>query len=166
MLSPSKPASTRIFLLALALMVPAAALQLRMPAGICILHVQPDLVLFLALAAGLRCGQTPGAVLGFAGAYFLSAGIPFSPGALYFSHVVVGYLSGAPRSRLYTEHPLVPAVAGCLAGAAAETLFFFLSPRSLASWAAGAAAQSLYGLLICPAAFAILHAVGSRERHD
>ena len=152
--------------MALALLIPAAALQLRMPPGLCILNIQPDLVLFLAVATGLLCGQGPGSLIGLGGAYLLGAGIPFSPGALYFSHTVVGYLSGVPRSRLYTEHPLVPAAAGCLAGAAAETLFFLLSPRSPAGWVSGVLAQSFYGLLICPAAFALLQALGPRESHD
>ncbi|HET6383529.1 MAG TPA: hypothetical protein VFJ58_09080 [Armatimonadota bacterium] len=160
MSSPDFRRSLRYSGLLMGLVVIAAAIQTRLPSGLEWRGVAPDLALAIAIAAGLHDGSMTGAAMGFLGAYLIAPQASLSPGSIYFSHILVGYLSGFPRARLYTENPLVPVAAGLAAGVLSETFFYLLTPRSPLLWIQGAAVQGLYLMALTPVIHALLHSLG------
>lgn len=130
--------------------------QLGFPLSLQIWSVSPDLVLVVVIAAGLLQGSMVGAVVGFAGAYLLSSIGPFSPGSIFLSHIVVGYLAGLVVFRAYTDHPLVSAGAGFMGCALAETIFYILNPKDARVWLVGALVCGAYAFVLTPLTYYFL----------
>lgn len=143
------------------------SLQFTFPAGL-IFHTAPDLCLFTAVAAGLLIGSEAGALTGFVGAYLIGASLPFSPGAIYLSHILAGWFTGSLQQRLFTDDLRVAAGTAALAGLASEVLFFILNPLSLWQCLAGSLAQMIYGLIAGPVIYLILRrfSLTSDEQDD
>jgi cell shape-determining protein MreD len=135
----------------------SVATQGRVPLSVRFWDMAPEFGLFLAVAVGLLRNPAAGAGAGFVTAYLQTSLSPFSPGSTYFIDTVVGFLAGLVSGRFYTDHPLVAAVSGALAGVVAETLFYILDPRSAVLWLRGAGAQAIYGLVMTPVFYAVLH---------
>nr|MDQ2732406.1 hypothetical protein [Armatimonadota bacterium] len=151
---PPRPIS---FYVAVALLLGMSVVtQLQFPLSIQCWGVSPDLVLVVVVAAGLLQGSIVGAVVGFAGAYLLSSIGPFSPGSIFLSHIVVGYLAGLVVFRAYTDHPLVSAGAGFLGGVLAETIFYVLNPKDARVWLEGALVCGAYAFVLTPLAYFFL----------
>lgn len=153
-------------MVSLLLVTIAAALNLRLPASASIQGIRPDFVLAAATAAGLVGGPEAGALLGFCGAYLITSEIPFSPGSFYCSHILVGCIAGLPRTRLYTENPLVPPIAGVLAGLAGPTLFFIFTPHRLDVWLHSLLIQPLYAVLLTPLFYGPMRIAYRRDHQD
>jgi len=147
-------------------MLLAVAVQSRLPAGLMAFGTPPDIALALAVAIGLLAGPVTGAAAGFVSAYLLAANTPYSPGSIYVSHILVGFLAGIPRARLYTDNPLVAPAVGILAGVVSPTIFYVISPRSPILWAQSAVAQAAYCLVLTPIWYVVLLGPARRWQID
>lgn len=101
----------------------ALVFQLSVLTRVHVAGVMPDLMLMLAVAAGLTGGQARGAVVGFGSgmAVDLFLQTPLGLSALVFS--VVGYAVGTAQTAILRSSWWIPVLTAFVASAAGELLF-------------------------------------------
>jgi rod shape-determining protein MreD len=103
--------------------ITALVLQLSVLTRLRVAGVMPDIMLLLAVAAGLTGGQARGAIVGFASgmAVDLFLRTPLGLSALVFC--MVGYAVGTAQTGILRSSWWIPVVTALLASAAGELLF-------------------------------------------
>lgn len=107
----------------LALLVATLVLELTFSAEVSLAGVHPDLMLLLAVAAGLVGGEERGAIVGFGAglAADLFLQLPFGLSALTLA--LVGYAVGTLREALLRASAWLAALVAVLASAGGEVLY-------------------------------------------
>lgn len=101
----------------------AMVVQLSVGASVTLAGVHPDLMLLMAVAAGIVGGEERGAILGFAAGLLadLFVQAPFGLGALSFT--LVGYSTGLFRTAILRAPWWLVAASAAVASAAGEILY-------------------------------------------
>lgn len=105
------------------LIIAAAAAQISLFSGLRVVGVAPDVMLLLAVAAGLAGGRSQGTVVGFASGLALDLFLqsPLGLSALTFS--LVGYMVGSLQSGILRSSWWIPLVIACGASMAGEAMY-------------------------------------------
>jgi rod shape-determining protein MreD len=154
-------AATLIFGAALFL---AAALQtalfrhLQLPGGV------PDLVVVLIVSIGLTRGAPAGVGAGLFGGFLRAAALEGTPfGGLLVSHMLVGYLAGKLRGRVFADRLVVVVLVAAVAVAFSELVqFVFRPPPDVLSWMARTAVAIAYSVIVAPLVHAFVRLVNLR----
>lgn len=121
---------------------------------------QPDLLLTLALVAGLLSDPTTGGIAGLGAGWLTAALVNQTVGTFLFSRTLVGFFGGLTTRRLYRGNVLVVVPGVLLLSLLAEMVYLLAAPRiglghglrtALlgAIWNAGLAAPILFFLRRC-----------------
>jgi cell shape-determining protein MreD len=142
----------------------AAALQRAWPQALRFGSVAPELVLVLVACTGITRGAVAGCASGLLGGFLVAAGSGGGAyGSLIASHMIVGFLAGQARGRLFVDHIIAAPVVALLATVLAAFIQLVGSPPSqFAPWLAEAALGGLYNVLVSPTAYVYARAVSLR----
>jgi cell shape-determining protein MreD len=148
---------------ALAIVI-AAALQRAWPEPLRVGVVSPNLVLVLVACIGITRGPVAGCASGLFGGFLAGAvGGDGAYGSLIISHMVVGFLAGQARGRLFVDHMIAAPVVALLATVLGTLIQFVGSPPSQFSpWIGESGIEALYNILVSPLAYLYARAVNLR----
>jgi len=148
-----------------AAMIAALALQTTVLNSVTIGGVKPDLVLVLAMCAGLLSGPGMGAMYGAAAGVLEGYAQGSHLGSLGVSRALAAFLAGTVETRLLRNNLVVPAATVFLGSAAAHAIFFVMAPAfPIARPLRIAAMESLLNMLIAPVCYAALARWGRGRR--
>lgn len=138
-------------------LVLALALQTTVLNALSIGGVKPDLVLVVALCAGLIAGPGPGAVCGAAAGLLEGYAQGQHLGSLGISRAVAAFIAGMVETRLLRDRVVVPVATVLLGSAVAHVLYFVLAPElPIARPARIALIESLLNMLVTPPVYLAL----------
>ncbi len=142
----------------------SAALQRAWPQPLRVGAAGPDLVLVLVACIGITRGAVAGCASGLLGGFLAAAGAGEGAyGSLIASHMVVGFLAGQARGRLFVDHIIAAPVVAVLATVVAAFIQLVGSPPSeFTPWLAESAVGALYNVLISPVSYVYARAVNLR----
>jgi rod shape-determining protein MreD len=103
--------------------VAVVIVQISLLSRITIVGVHPDLVVLLAVAAGITGGAELGAVIGFSAGLLFDLMLPGPAGISALSFSIVGYAVGSLQSSVMRASWWIPVVSALVATAAGETLY-------------------------------------------
>lgn len=111
--------------------------QISLLSRITVIGVRPDLVVLLAVAAGITGGAELGAVIGFSAGLLLDLMMPGLAGISALAFSLVGYAVGSLQSTVMRATWWIPVLSALVATAAGETLYVVLRQvlgQSVPSW--------------------------------
>lgn len=97
--------------------------QLSLCSRVTIVGVRPDLVVLLAVAAGITGGAELGATVGFFAGLLLDLMLPGPAGISAMSFCLVGYAVGSLQASVMRATWWIPVLSALVATAAGETLY-------------------------------------------
>lgn len=149
-LTPAAPRSALYgFLTSLLLMLVCVAAQSTWAPWLRMRGQVPELALAAVLCIGLTTGGLSGLTAGFLGAYLWAsvAGLPM--GNLFISYMLLGFLAGAMRGRMFSDRLLLAAIvvaAGVIIAAVINLLL--APPPSPQSWVSAVLARALISAVL------------------
>jgi len=141
----------------------AAALERAWPQPLRVASVAPDLVLVLVACIGITRGPVAGYAAGLAGGLFSAASTQGPFGTILLSHMVVGFLAGQARGRVFVDHILAAPVVAVLATLLAALIQLVVAPPpAFVPWLGQLAIGLLYNAVISPVSYTYVRAVNQR----
>ncbi len=110
------------------MMALALALQTTVFSSISIGDVKPDLVLVVALCAGLLVGPGTGAIVGAFAGLFEGYAQGERIGSLGLSRAIAAFLAGTVETHVLPDNVVVPMVTVFLGSLAAHAVYFAVAP--------------------------------------
>ena len=109
-------------------MAVALALQTTVLNSVSIGDVKPDLVLVVALCAGLMVGPGTGALIGAAAGLFEGYAQGARIGSLGLSRAIAAFLAGTVETHVMPDSVIVPTITVFLGSLAAHAVYFAVAP--------------------------------------
>lgn len=153
-----------LFVLAhIAALVTGAALQRAWPQALRVGNVGPDLVLVTVACIGITRGRVAGYAAGVLGGFLVGALGEGSFAAVMVGLMLVGFLAGQARGRVFADHILVAPVVALMATVIASVIYLIVSPPShLLPWVGEVGRLMLYNAVVSPVAYVWARALARR----
>lgn len=109
----------------------------------------PELALAAVLSIGLTTGGLSGLTAGFLGAYLWASVTGLPMGNLFVSYMLLGFLAGAMRGRMFSDRLLLAAIVVAAGVVIAAVINLLLAPPpSPQSWISAVLARSLLSAIL------------------
>lgn len=118
------------YLLPIAMMMLAGALQGNLPGWLALKGAKPDLILVVLVATALNFEPVTGALFGFFAGMIHGSLVGYSLGSLIVSRTIIGFLASSITTRLFSENPIVPVLAAGGLTFVGEAVFLLGNPTS------------------------------------
>lgn len=110
-------------------MVVALALQTTVLNSVAIGDIKPDLVLVVALCAGLMVGPGTGALIGAVAGLLEGYAQGAHVGSLGLSRAIAAFLAGTVETHVMPDNVIVPMITVLLGSLAAHAVYFIVAPE-------------------------------------
>jgi len=118
------------YLLPVAMLILAGALQSNIPSWMVIKDARPDFILVVLISISLTLDPGTGAVLGFIAGLIHGSIVGISLGSFIASRTIIGFAAGSVTIRLFSENPIVPVLAAGGLTFAGEIVFLLTNPAN------------------------------------
>jgi len=109
-------------------LIAAGAVQGAIPPALTILGARPDIILVVLIVYSLQFEPAVGAVLGFAAGVLHGSLVGMSITGFVVTRTLTGFVAGLVTTRVFSDHPMVPALAVAWLTAFCEIIFLLANP--------------------------------------